>query len=135
MKGKNRIQAMDDWLNLYPPDRNTGAGRELLVERGKSKSPYLNEWHRAEPSQILDLHGLTGREAEEYLASEIREAWKRGARKLRIIHGKGLHSKTDAVLPSVVDTLLTRSDLVLRHGRESRENGGNGATWVILKGK
>lgn len=44
------------------------------------------------PQASIDLHGMTGVEAERALARFVRARHERGERTLLIVHGKGLHS-------------------------------------------
>jgi len=75
----------------------------------------------------LDLHGFRVDEAlmrlEEYLDSAVRD----GVEKVRIIHGRGTGALRDAIREH-----LQRHPLVNSYGPESRERGGNGATYVEL---
>jgi DNA-nicking Smr family endonuclease len=47
---------------------------------------------RVTPQGSIDLHGLTGLEAERTLARFVRERHARGDRIVLVVHGKGLHS-------------------------------------------
>jgi DNA-nicking Smr family endonuclease len=83
----------------------------------------------------LDLHGLRTDEARERLAEFLRECGKRGARCLRVVHGKGHGSpgKTP-VLKSKVQRWLAQSAEVLAFTQASAHEGGAGAL-VVLIGK
>lgn len=82
----------------------------------------------------LDLHGMTAAEAESALAAFFDDARARRCSKVLIVHGKGLHSQGEAVLGRLVARWLERRPEAGRHGHPDRTQGGNGATWVLLKG-
>ena len=82
---------------------------------------------------LLDLHGATANEALEKLQLFFDNAVKHKYKKVSIIHGKGKHSKTQAVLYDVVRRFLEENKHAGRMGFEKNENGGTGTTWVMLK--
>jgi len=82
---------------------------------------------------VLDLHGMTTLEAEVALSSFFATAERSGCRKLLIVHGKGLHSASEPVLSAFVTRWLDRRASAGRSGYATRENGGRGATWVLMK--
>jgi dsDNA-specific endonuclease/ATPase MutS2 len=139
ISGTDMVQDSDDrmthWLNLYPPRQADKSGREPAPPRGESKSPYLDDIINALPGVTLDLHGMTGVEAEALIKKALRDAVKRGIRKISIIHGRGLHSDGNPVLPELVKKVLTGSEEVIRFGNEPRNRGGDGATWAILRSR
>jgi DNA-nicking Smr family endonuclease len=82
----------------------------------------------------IDLHGLTATEADAALRRFLGGARARGVRCVRIVHGKGQRSgERGAVLKSEVNALLENSPAVLAFVSASREDGGTGATWVLLR--
>ena len=86
------------------------------------------------PQRRIDLHGLTQEEALEEAGRFIRKAHKAGVRKVLIIHGKGHHSPGRvSVLRQKVRLFLEGNPRVGEFGAASREMGGEGATWAILK--
>lgn len=132
MSPDNKL-SMEEWLEKYPPSRKDLGDREPRRKPNRSKSPYLDDLKKEEPRKTVDLHGLTGVEAREIINRELLVSRKAGLRKIRIIHGKGLHSDTGPVLRGVVMEILSSSDHVLMYGNEPRNRGGEGATWVILR--
>lgn len=84
----------------------------------------------------LDLHGLRESIVDDRLARWIREAHKKGARRVLVIHGKGLHSSEGvAVLRDAVLRVLEASiatPLVLAFASAPPAMGGSGATLVEL---
>lgn len=89
------------------------------------------DWHtQAE----LDLHGLTKIEAKHELVDFLHECKRRGARCVRIIHGKGLRSKNrEPVLKQHVRHWLMQRDEVLAYVQARPADGGGGAVIVLLK--
>lgn len=89
------------------------------------------DWHtQAE----LDLHGLTKIEAKHELVEFLHECKRRGARCIRIIHGKGLRSKNrEPVLKQHVRHWLMQRDEVLAFVQARPVDGGSGAVIVLLK--
>ncbi len=82
----------------------------------------------------LDLHLLNKDEALKLLNSFFDDAIEKKYKKLLIIHGKGKHSQKEGLLGKVVRDFLEKHKNAGRRGYASREQGGSGATWVIIKG-
>jgi DNA-nicking Smr family endonuclease len=85
------------------------------------------------PDDVLDIHGLTRDEAWISLDRFFENARSLGFEKLRIIHGKGNHSKEDAVLKRCVREFIEKCPNAGESGYEKASGGGTGATWVLLK--
>jgi DNA-nicking Smr family endonuclease len=84
----------------------------------------------------IDLHGATSDEAKDALADFLLDARARGARCVRIIHGKGLTSPgREPVLKGKVRRWLAHWDDVLAYCEAPRHAGGGGAVLVLLRGK
>jgi DNA-nicking Smr family endonuclease len=82
----------------------------------------------------LDLHGLTKVEAKRELADFLFECKRRGARCVRIIHGKGRGSiNREPVLKLHVRHWLMLRDEVLAYVQARPADGGGGAMMVLLK--
>ena len=88
---------------------------------------------KMEPEDEIDLHGLNLEQSLTRLEQFLNEAVHRGLRKVQIVHGKGNHSKGNAVLPKAVLEYLQQSPIAGELGTPRREKGGSGATWVIIK--
>jgi DNA-nicking Smr family endonuclease len=82
----------------------------------------------------IDLHGLRREEAREALAEFMRDAFRRGWRCVRVVHGKGLGSpgKTP-VLKGRVQSWLIQKNEVLAFVQARGDEGGAGALVVLLK--
>ena len=82
----------------------------------------------------IDLHGLTSPQARQSLRGFIAHEIARGARCLRVIHGKGKGSgPRGPVLKNVVNLCLRRIDAVIAFGSARPIDGGHGAVYVLLR--
>ncbi len=81
----------------------------------------------------IDLHGMTKAEAQNALDDFFRTARRKGFRKVLVIHGKGNHSAGGGVLSKWIKTYLERCPYAGKNGYAKRDNGGRGATWVMIK--
>lgn len=129
---KNPVaEAQTGWLERYGvPDPVRDEGEEEPEPRLSRRDIDLMPVDAS-----LDLHGMTGREAEAALASFFATAERTGCRKVIIVHGKGLHSSSGPVLESVMKRWLERRASAGRSGHADAANGGKGATWVLMKRK
>lgn len=112
-------------------ERTTESRKHSGYRTGKASLGTLKSM-RAQAE--LDLHGVTGLEARtlvlEFLASSV----DRRLKKVRIVHGRGLHSREGrAVLRDVVEDVLKNSPLVRTYGNPPPAEGGTGAVWVVLQ--
>ena len=81
----------------------------------------------------IDLHGLRRDGARDAVAAFLQAAAKRGARCVRIVHGKGLGSPgREPVLKSHVKNWLAQRAEVLAFTHAKPEDGGHGALIVLL---
>lgn len=82
-----------------------------------------------------DLHGLTEPEAMHAIDAFLAEARDRGARCVRVIHGKGLRSAGgEPVLKRSVRRQLAEREDVLAFVEPPAAQGGGGALLVLLRG-
>ena len=82
----------------------------------------------------IDLHGLRVDEARSALAAFLAQALRDEIRCLRIIHGKGLGSvNREPVLKDKVPRWLVQRDEVLAFCQARPNDGGSGATIVLLR--
>jgi DNA-nicking Smr family endonuclease len=89
---------------------------------------------RAATDDEIDLHGHLKDEAVHLLRHFLARSRSSGARKVRIIHGKGLHSGDGkGVLKEAARAVLAKNPNVAAWGEAGRTEGGSGATWVWLK--
>ena len=121
--------AMETWLK-----KNEIIDKDALTQTeltpGEKRRSLLN----AKPEGILDIHGQTSEQAYLSLDRFFSNAKINGFKKLRIIHGKGNHSKGDAILKTLVRKFIEQCSFAGESGFESSANGGKGASWALLKG-
>jgi DNA-nicking Smr family endonuclease len=131
-KAKGRAVDMQQLLSRYPPDKEATVekGREVTPVDRKDRSKRLRA---LEPQAVVDLHGMTGRKAEIALERFLREALDKGLEKVLIVHGKGIHSRGEAVLVGVVRAFLEKCPFAGSFAAAKKGQGGRGATWVILR--
>jgi len=136
-KGKARGEEpvdMEAVLKRYPPAGQGGEARERGTPSRPDPSQRAASLKTLKPQAVLDLHGLSSAEAEEALDRFIRDSRSRGLSKVLIVHGKGLHSPGEPVLGRVVRSYLEKCPFTGAFGRASREDGGRGASWVLIRG-
>ena len=88
------------------------------------------------PQDKLDLHGLTGPEAEKKTIDFIRTANSFKQRTIIIITGKGLHSEGPAVLPDIIETRLKElrsAELIFDFQWDKKDKHKSGAVIVYMK--
>jgi DNA-nicking Smr family endonuclease len=121
-------KAMNELLEnykIYDKDANLketfapGEKRRLLLHK--------------KPDDILDIHGFTSEDAWLFLENFFINARENGYQKLRIIHGKGSHTKGLSTLSLLVRKYIERCPFAGESGFEKSVNGGSGAVWVFLK--
>ena len=113
---------------------------EDVLEALRRDAPIeaLGALRKANPriDATLDLHGMREAVVEDKLARWVREQHRKGARRLLIIHGKGLRSPQGvAVLRDCVRSTLASSiatPLVHAFASAPPDLGGTGATLVEL---
>lgn len=79
----------------------------------------------------LDLHGMIKSEAKDELQAFLEESESKNYKKIRIITGKGLHSKEGPVLKNFVQEYLSQNHY--RYETSKINEGGEGAIVVSLK--
>lgn len=84
----------------------------------------------------LDLHGATVGDGVAKLREFLLESRRLGRRRVRVIHGKGLHSDAGAPLREAVvgDLLGSASGLVHAFASACPSDGGEGATIIVVRG-
>ncbi len=82
------------------------------------------------PQATLDLHQYTKQEADQAVLSFLQESEEAHHTLVRIIVGKGIHSKEGPVLGEYVRNLLHEHEYVFRDAKVTE--GGGGAVDVHL---
>ncbi len=122
------LDSHSDELERYKREKE----EETLNERVLA-AKRREELRKMPPEKVLDLHGYKAREAEERIRTFIRDCKRSGIKKVLIIHGKGKHTKGTPVLKGTVIKTLERDPLAGEFGIASREYGGKGALWLIIR--
>ncbi|MDR2101109.1 MAG: Smr/MutS family protein [Treponema sp.] len=102
--------------------------------RGGSPGERRRRLSAKRPDAVIDLHGLTRDETWNNLEQFFQDARIQGFEKLLIIHGKGNHSEKEGVLKETVRKFIENCPFAGESGRQNASAGGQGATWVFLKG-
>lgn len=123
--GSERPQDMNELISRYPPEKDP-ARKDTAEEPTRDVGPM-------EPQAVLDLHGMSSREAEQALERFIYDARSRALRKVLIVHGKGKHSQGEPVLQGVVRRYLEKCPYTGAFAPAKRKHGGRGATWVAIR--
>jgi dsDNA-specific endonuclease/ATPase MutS2 len=82
-----------------------------------------------EITDIFDLHTIPPREVRLVVEEYLREAYRKGFRVVRIIHGKGI-----GVQREIVRSILARTSFVADWTDAPPDAGGLGATIVRFSG-
>jgi len=136
---RDERQVLEDSLSDTPPPEMELESGELLSFLREGMSPQVLRRLRSgfwAVQEEIDLHGLRTEEARPLLVQFLEQADRRGARCVRVIHGKGWRSpKREPVLkPRVASWLIQRKEVVAFC--EARpEAGGSGAVMVLLRAK
>ena len=85
-------------------------------------------------NQIIDLHGMTAKEALIELNAFIKKNYQNQSKYILIIHGKGLNNKEGvAPLKKLVQKFIINCDIAIASSSAHIKDGGYGATYVLLK--
>ena len=141
---KNKAMNFGDIFDKWERGKSSGYMKDLLrdnevygknIETGNKKHGSAGQ-HRLrskKPDDVLDIHGFTHDEAWLSLDRFFQKALSKDYRKLLIIHGKGNHSKGEAVLGKTVRDFIEQCPNAGESGFQKGAGGGTGATWVLLK--
>jgi dsDNA-specific endonuclease/ATPase MutS2 len=110
-----------------PGDSTTKIGAEDESEQLDPNNPFPDVVV-IEFQDVIDLHSIPPRQVRAVVEDYLEEAHRRGARWVRIIHGKGI-----GVQRETVRSILSRTPNVVDFRDAPAEAGGWGATVVTLR--
>ncbi len=125
------INPIEAWLNQHGT-----VDKDKISEKAEAESKFADREYlkNMRPEAVLDLHGLTRDKAWTRMDSFVTDCVRRGLRKILLIHGKGNHSHgSDPVLGLLVRQFIEQDSRLGSSGHPDRNNGGSGATWVLIK--
>jgi DNA-nicking Smr family endonuclease len=132
------VNPMEKWLAAFPPPSAAAREQEKPDDAADKKdilffkNKTAGKSRRKFPDRI-DLHGFTKEDAARHLRDFIRNSIRGGLRKILVIHGRGLNSPGEAVLPALVRSELETNPHVLDFGTAPPSEGGEGAMRVFLR--
>lgn len=128
---KKKINPMELWLRRY----GTVDKDKVIEQYEQNKKMESREYVKDMPiDAYLDLHGMTRDEAWTRMDIFVNDCTRRGFCKIMFIHGKGNHSSSsDPVLGELVRLYIGKNKNLGASGHPNRNQGGSGATWVLIK--
>lgn len=132
-KSRSCANQMDIWLRRYGVIDKDAEAEQALIREQSHDRVYLKNMI---PGAKIDLHGLTRDEAWTRLDEFVTDCSRRGIGKILIVHGKGNHSREQpgvCVLSEMVRSFIECDSRLGTSGHPDKKQGGNGATWVIIK--
>jgi DNA-nicking Smr family endonuclease len=133
---------LDQWDKrggpVYDKDADSSALTGNLPDRRGSSAIRRKKLLRKSPEATLDLHGLNQDEAWNALTVFFNDAKNKGLEKVLVIHGKGNHAgeggrEQTGVLKKMVRDFVERCPFAGESGFNNGREGGEGASWVLLK--
>lgn len=112
-------------------------GEELQFLRPGYQKRYLSRLRRGHYAigDHLDLHGFNETAAGQALHAFIDNSVRRGLGCVRVVHGKGLRSRSQPKLKAMTNRLLRRHPAVIAFASCRPADGGTGAVVVLLRSK
>jgi DNA-nicking Smr family endonuclease len=112
-KSNQEIKKKDDFEELLRKSLSNCHFQQALEEKTMAAKPpipvsrLIKHW--PSPQEEIDLHHCTAQQAESAVLSFLAKAAAMPLLTVRIIVGKGFHSKGEAILPGLVENLLHQS--------------------------
>lgn len=100
------------------------------VQEGVYRKLRLGKY---DAQDMLDLHRVRLMDARDRVQAFLMKAHEQGLRSVLISHGKGVHSERPGFLKSYVMHWLEESHLVLAYHSAPQNQGGSGATYVLIR--
>jgi len=111
-------------------------GEELSYLKAGLSPRLLRQLKRGQFSiaDEIDLHQMNAEVARAAVVDFMADAKRRGLHCIKVIHGKGLRSRAGGpVIKRLVDKMLRQRDDVVAFASARSEQGGTGATVVLLR--
>jgi DNA-nicking Smr family endonuclease len=134
---KDEAAVKSELLNPQEDHSELETGEELLFLRPGVQKRYLTRLRRGHYSigDSLDLHQMNEATASQALLEFIEQSVAKGMGCVRIVHGKGLRSRTVPKLKAMTRRLLGRHPKVVAFASCKPVDGGTGAVNVLLKSR
>lgn len=129
ISGPSNSLSLPDYVPPIGPLDIVGR-RKNGVQEGVYRKLRLGKYA---PQAALDLHRVKLVDAHEKVAAFLKTAHEKGLRTVLISHGKGVHSPRPGFLKSYVIHWLNESELVLAYHSAPRQQGGTGATLLLVR--
>ena len=126
-----KINPMELWLRRYGT-----VDKDALNQQEEARNKYQSRSSLVEmrPEARIDLHGLKREEAWARLEAFVADCEMRKIKKIMIVHGKGIHTHgSDPVIGEMERKFIEQDKRLGTSGHPDANEGGKGATWVILK--
>ncbi len=126
----------DSFSDHYIPSHELESGEEASYLRAGHSPDILRKLRRNHwgVQGQLDLHGMRATDARLHVAEFLLHALSRGARCVRIIHGKGLGSRNgEPVLKNKLRSWLVQREEVIAYCQARTSDGGSGALVVLFR--
>ena len=133
MDGRSFADIYSQWEKTHDEDREIRK-RANASEGASSSGPTVNEIRRMKAQDELDLHEMRLEEAAVRVREFLDSCYAKGMKKVRIVTGKGIHSKGgEAVLRPQVMEICRNHPRVREISVPGASEGGSGALNVIFK--
>jgi len=129
-------QVMDELLADDDESSSFFSGDELTFLRDGYPKNILRKLRRGEYAiqEELDLHGMIVDEAKQQVHAFINECARFNISAVRIVHGKGLHSKDKKpVIKNFILGWMKKNQFVIAVCSTPANDGGTGAVYALLK--
>lgn len=127
---------LDELLSHEIDPATVETGEEIFFLRDGVQHRVLRQLRRGRYSveACLDLHEMNAQAAEISIREFLADSQHLGKRCIKVIHGKGLRSKSRGpVLKNLTNSLLRRHKAVLAFASAPFHDGGTGAVHVLLR--